>query len=176
MSRRTLVWAGSPVSQCGMACQAMLVCSNVSLIDWLAMAIRSALRYMPAPPPGSCKSWQTRSSDGRESSIRLLLLAKRDVLTGRHLTSVHRVAVRQVQCCDLVVGQQPAASFEGGTRVFGVTRVEEAKGLVECGLRRTLRRPQRRRVVVVDLIHRHRSASVDHHDSLHPADAELVAL
>lgn len=48
LSLGTLVWLGSPVSQCGMACQATLHCSNVSLTVWLARANRSAFRYMGA--------------------------------------------------------------------------------------------------------------------------------
>src|SRR6202000_3280926 len=105
-----------------------------------------------------------------------LLLKKCNLVTRGYLTSIHSVAVGQVQRRDRVVGQQLVASFEGGTRQIGVARIEKLEGLVERGLRQPLCRPQRRWVLVVHLIHRHRSASVDHHDSFHPTNVELVGL
>jgi hypothetical protein len=62
-------------------------------------------------------------------------MQERYLLAGRHLAATHRVAVRQVQWCDGVVGQQLAASFEGGACQLDIAGVEQRESLVEGGLR-----------------------------------------
>ncbi len=87
--------------------------------------------------------WQTKSY--AVSTQLPLLLAERHLLPGAYLTSVHGIAVGQVQGGDRVVRQQLVASFEGGTRLVGIARVEQPEGLVKRRLRGTLRGAQRRR-------------------------------
>ena len=60
-----------------------------------------------------------------------LFLSKSNILTSRYLTPVHGIAVRQVQGGDRIVRQQRAASFEGGTRLGGIARIEQLECLVK---------------------------------------------
>ena len=62
-------------------------------------------------------------------------MQKRYLLTGGQLATSHRVAVRQVQWCDGVVGQQLTASLERGAGLVDIAGVEQREGLVESGLR-----------------------------------------
>lgn len=52
-----------------------------------------------------------------------------------HLPAGYRVAVRQMQWRDRVVGQQLAASFESGACSLDIAGVEQRESLVEGGLR-----------------------------------------
>ena len=59
-------------------------------------------------------------------------------MTRRHLAARHRVAVRQMQWGDGIVGQQLRASLESGARTVDVAGVEQRESLVESGLRGAL--------------------------------------
>lgn len=60
-----------------------------------------------------------------------LFVEQYDILTRRHLTSSHCVAVRQMQWGNGIVGQQLSASFEGGARPIDVAGIEKGEGFVE---------------------------------------------
>src|SRR5690348_12205170 len=125
VSLRTQVWPGSPVSQCGIACQATLVCSNVSRTARSATANRSALRYMGCDPLDDCDPNHGRGIGPPRGDSRKLLLRERDLLTRRHVAAGHGIAMRQVQGRDGVVGQQSLALLERGLRLHGVAGIEQ---------------------------------------------------